>query len=312
MRPRGLLGKKLMKGEYDVSTGQNISKLETLFVQSEPEKIIHIWEPVDNRDKGLISIVSHNEFKGPQLVSDDVRLPYLVAYVLAGRNYSLEGEANAMLIARTPALYLFLKFFSEIQDSNVDSVIDSQLISIMEKLLAEIDKGRIRSNFSTEIRCIDREVKNNFLPPNRNEFGQYTSMVVIKDEEQKTTINRLLNTWGAFLAAKTASLNINRGSTDNQKEYYCIFAPEPDDRKMVPMPIIAIVPIQDNYRRAEINALLISRAPILHLLVADFLKYLKQGINPRENKVLLKTTKFVLDEIQKGEVCHQKAMICWD
>lgn len=31
-----------------------------------------------------------------------------------------------MLIARTPALYLFLKFFSEIQDSNVDSVIDPE------------------------------------------------------------------------------------------------------------------------------------------------------------------------------------------
>lgn len=285
--------------------------LEVSRALPELEKIIHIWEPHDCRPSRGINIIARAS-EGPQLVSDSKNLPYLVAHVLTGGGvYSIENEANAVLIARAPALYVLLRYLVTADDTQTYSDTDIvTLTDIAERILVEIDLGRINSELATEIRFIDRKAKDKFFIPNRNEFGQYTSLVSAEEGDRKITANKLLNTWGAFLATKAFSLHGEK-DTSGTEDYYCIFALEPNDRKMVPMPIIAIAPAETG-RKSEANALLISRAPILHLLVANIVSHLKRGENPAKNYVLWKTAKFVLEELEKGEVNPGKSEICWD
>ena len=248
------------------------------------------WEAVDYRPVRMIEIVSNQSKNCPTLVTGDNIEP--LAYI-NGTGLSVIDEANAVLISLAPAL---LGILHQLIGDTTEQYSDEEIT----KILNEISAGRITKRPSViSIRSV-KNPKSHLEVQNKNSFGKYMSLtdVPAKEDFLNDTVirNRLRYTWDAYSMDGWVDVN-NDNSGNNNNLSFMIIATNPIRKPMAIIPIIAFIPIQEG---AEANAILISRAPILHILVSKLFYDKQQGISQEES--VLEFTRTVLDEIANGEV----------
>lgn len=202
-----------------------------------------------------------------------------------------EDEANAELIAAAPLLLMsvihYLCHYTG-DDPKKAPPLDDAALNILYKL----DKENRTQTSSPK-------PKRN----NKNDLGDYTCHISVEElmrsaetEEKKEQMAlRISNLWTYVATFSDADEN-------GDKEF--LISSVSEDMKYAEL--LAIVPVIENtpekLEEAEANAVLISLAPTLHVLLDQFVRYSLNNIELEPDSLLIRTAEEVVMEIAKWKV----------